>query len=107
MVEKFQKKHQSLLKSNRALKKLKATVVAKEAETEYEVDAILAQRMHEGVLEMCVVWTGYEETTWEPQKNLPATMVQHYLDCFSANPKRAIFAPCQKKHPWSRRYGPS
>jgi len=92
-AQKYKKKHQSLLKSNRELKKLKATIVAKEAETEYEVDRIIGERMNGGVLENRVLWTGYEEATWEPQENLPAALVQHYRACAATNPRIASMIP--------------
>merc|ERR1719323_1098310 len=40
------------------------------AESEYEVEVVLDKRMRKGKLEYFVKWKHYDETTWEPLKNL-------------------------------------
>ena len=44
--------------------------VDKKIELEYEVEKILDKRFRKGRAEYFVKWKHYDETTWEPLKNL-------------------------------------
>lgn len=41
-----------------------------EEEIEYEVENILKKRVSKGQVQYLVKWYGYNEMTWEPEKNL-------------------------------------
>ncbi|KIY44261.1 hypothetical protein FISHEDRAFT_78168 [Fistulina hepatica ATCC 64428] len=47
--------------------------MANEGNVEYEVDSITAVEMVNGKQMYCVLWKGYDETTWEPRENLEDT----------------------------------
>ena len=49
-------------------------------EVEYEVEKVLEKRFRKGRVEYFVKWKNYDETTWEPSKNL--TNVQDLIDKF-------------------------
>ena len=43
---------------------------ASKAEAEYEVERVLEKRFRKGRVEYFVKWKHFDETTWEPLKNL-------------------------------------
>ena len=47
-------------------------------EEEYEVEKVLEKRFRKGRVEYFVKWKNYDETTWEPLKNL--TNVQDLIE---------------------------
>ena len=49
-------------------------------EVEYEVEKVLEKRFRKGRVEYFVKWKNYDETTWEPSKNL--TNVQDLIEKF-------------------------
>ena len=49
-------------------------------EVEYEVEKVLEKRFRKGRVEYFVKWKNYDETTWEPSKNL--TNVQDLVEKF-------------------------
>ena len=49
-------------------------------EVEYEVEKVLEKRFRKGRVEYFVKWKNYDETTWEPCKNL--TNVQDLIEKF-------------------------
>ena len=42
----------------------------KENDGEYEVEKVIEKRFRKGRVEYFVKWKNYDETTWEPLKNL-------------------------------------
>ena len=62
-------------------RKSEASKVEEEpAEEEYEVEKVLEKRFRKGRVEYFVKWKNYDETTWEPLKNL--TNVQDLIEKF-------------------------
>ena len=51
-------------------KKMKGTGTDESESDVYEVERILRRRRRKGGYQYLVKWTGYEQCTWEPRKNL-------------------------------------
>ena len=61
-------------------KKLTEKAEENNFEVEYEVEKVLEKRFRKGRVEYFVKWKNYDETTWEPSKNL--TNVQDLIEKF-------------------------
>merc|ERR1712088_736582 len=83
MIDDFErKKPESPKKQTPAKEEKKKTEKAEENnfEVEYEVEKVLEKRFRKGRVEYFVKWKNYDETTWEPSKNL--TNVQDLIEKF-------------------------
>ena len=78
---------QSSTSSTASSKKRKPDTSKVEApvEEEYEVEKVLEKRFRKGRVEYFVKWKNYDETTWEPLKNL--TNVQDLIEKFEKKVK--------------------
>jgi len=83
LIDNFErKKPESPKKQTPAKEEKKKTEKAEENnfEVEYEVEKVLEKRFRKGRVEYFVKWKNYDETTWEPSKNL--TNVQDLIEKF-------------------------
>ena len=55
-------------------------------EEEYEVQEILDSRFHRGTLQFLIKWTGYDETTWEPAKEIEKHAKETIQDFYRKHP---------------------
>ncbi|KAH0604569.1 uncharacterized protein H6S33_006946 [Morchella sextelata] len=66
--------------------------VVVEGEEEFEVQEVLDSRIRHRQLQYLVKWTGYEQPTWEPARNLNAELGS--LQCFhSLYPTKPALVP--------------
>ena len=78
-------KDQDRLKTRKLDKKIRKRAVERKptVEVEYEVESVLDKRILNGVTQYFVKWKNYDETTWEPVKNLVNIMdlIEEYERC--------------------------
>eukprot|EP01049_Picozoa_sp_SAG25_P007854 SAG25_NODE_666_length_6056_cov_2.690280_2_plen_250_part_00 len=72
-----------------------------ESEEEYEVERLLARRVHGGAVQYEVKWVGYDGTTWEPAEHINGTLVQD----FDAAQERQTRAKGTEKEPKAKGAG--
>ena len=61
-------------------------------EEEYNVEKVVSKRLHGKVTQYEVKWEGYDETTWEPAKNLSGTLVEDFEAAQKAEGSASDFA---------------
>lgn len=46
----------------------------------YYVEKIIEKRKKNGKTEFLVKWEGYEDPTWEPERNIPSHIIEEFLN---------------------------
>ncbi|KAH8144565.1 uncharacterized protein LAJ45_11399 [Morchella importuna] len=70
-----------------------------EGEEEFEVQEVMDSRIRRNQLQYLVKWTGYEQPTWEPARNLDAELgsLQRFHSLYPSKPSRDATKPKARK----------